>query len=95
METKHTPGPWAIERLTNGAYPRTVITHQTNYRACIVADLHNASLNGEAEANARLIAAAPELLAALEKIDANAAESVAWIRRVAGGAIAKAKGADT
>ena len=46
----------------------------------------------ELEANARLIAAAPEMLQALERIDANAAESVEWIRRVAREAIAKAKG---
>jgi hypothetical protein len=42
------------------------------------------------QADARLIAAAPDLLAALYKIDANAAESVEWIRRVAREAIAKA-----
>ncbi len=42
------------------------------------------------EANARLIAAAPELLAALHKISANAAESAEWVRRVADEAIAKA-----
>lgn len=44
------------------------------------------------ERNARLVAAAPELFAALEKISANSAESPEWIRRVAGEAIAKAKG---
>jgi hypothetical protein len=44
-------------------------------------------------ANAALIAAAPDLLAALQKIDANAAESVEWIRRVAREAIAKAEAA--
>jgi hypothetical protein len=44
--------------------------------------------------NARLIASAPELLAALEKIDSNAAESVEWIRRVARAAIAKATGTE-
>ena len=42
------------------------------------------------EANARLIAAAPDLLLALQKIDANAAESAEWIRRVAREAIAHA-----
>ena len=45
-----------------------------------------------AAANGILIASAPGLLAALEKIDANAAESVEWIRRVARAAIARAKG---
>ncbi len=45
---------------------------------------------GDAAADIRLIAAAPALLAALQNIDANAAESVEWIRRVARAAIAKA-----
>lgn len=44
------------------------------------------------EANARLIAAAPDLLLALQKIDANAAESAEWIRRVAREAILQATG---
>lgn len=34
----------------------------------------------------------PELVAALEKIDANAAESPVWIRRVARAVLAKATG---
>jgi hypothetical protein len=38
----------------------------------------------------RLIAAAPDMLLALQHIDSNAAESVEWIRRVARAAIAKA-----
>lgn len=44
------------------------------------------------DANARLIAAAPELLAALELIYANAAESPEWIRARIEPAIAKANG---
>lgn len=43
-------------------------------------------------ANARLIAAAPDLLAALQDISANAAEDYRWIRRKADEAIAKATG---
>jgi hypothetical protein len=42
------------------------------------------------EQAARLIAAAPDMLLALQHIDSNAAESVEWIRRVARAAIAKA-----
>ena len=45
-------------------------------------------------ANARLIAAAPELLDALRVIYANAAESPEWIRARIGPAIAKAEGRD-
>jgi hypothetical protein len=43
-------------------------------------------------AHGPLIAAAPDLLAALRNIDSNAAESVEWIRRVAREAIRKAEG---
>jgi hypothetical protein len=44
------------------------------------------------EANARLIAAAPELLAALKLIYANAGESPEWIRARLAPAISKAEG---
>jgi hypothetical protein len=55
---KHTPGPWRIRWLTNG-WP--VITSDAH-------DIADLRLNGNGlphvEANARLIAAAPELLEA-------------------------------
>ena len=57
-----------------------------------IAQINHGWSAAEDDANARLIAAAPELLHALQKIDANAAESVEWIRRVAREAIAKATG---
>lgn len=47
---------------------------------------------GHAEEWANLFAAAPELLSALCMIDANAAESVEWIRRHTRAAIFKATG---
>ena len=46
----------------------------------------------ETEANARLIASAPDLLAALELIYSNAGESPEWIRSRIGPVIQKAKG---
>ncbi len=53
-ETKHTPGPWALhaDHAINGG-------HQIWGDGCLVADVAT-------DANARLIAAAPDLLAALE-----------------------------
>lgn len=82
----HTPAPWSTSCLPNGT-EWTVSFEDGD----MLADLTGCP--NEA-ANARLIAAAPELLAALQKIDANAAESVDWIRRVARQAIAKATGED-
>ena len=87
MTTQHTPGPWTTSSLPNG----------TEWTVSIDDGDMLADLTGcpNEQANARLIAAAPDLLAALQKIDANAAESVEWIRRVAREAIAKATGSST
>jgi hypothetical protein len=57
MTTNHTPGPWAVDNLTVrwGSY---------FVADCVVADC-DIGRQGECQANARLIAAAPDLLAAL------------------------------
>ena len=104
-ETKHTPGPWRI----SGESATTV---QADYRAInseggvLIARALGYPNSGyfpsddEAAANARLIAAAPELLEALEALrdnvgtcicyDESAREFNAW--EMAKAAIAKAKG---
>ena len=84
MTTQHTPGPWEI----NGDQYVESLSLDTPLSICMLADCGEAT-----ESNGALIAAAPDLLAALQKIDANAAESVEWIRRVAREAITKATGA--
>jgi hypothetical protein len=71
-------GPWADGEFHDICDPR-----------CAPPDDDNA---GMINANAQLIAAAPDMLLALQHIDSNAAESVEWIRRVARAAIAKATG---
>lgn len=64
MNTKHTPGPWRHERgmILYGE------TTQTDRGTCynVIAALHGTALPN-AQANARLISAAPELLAACEQ----------------------------
>jgi hypothetical protein len=75
METKFTKGNWYVKSEIDEEYPQ-----KTNYSVhCdpfndgkftftpIIADMRFARSNEEAEANAKLIAAAPELLAALQK----------------------------
>jgi hypothetical protein len=57
----HTPGPWEMQTGTRGP----VITGVKNDDTMVVATL---SAGLSAPANARLIAAAPELLAALKQI---------------------------
>lgn len=64
---KHTPGPWCVEGVGIGALVRARIN------GVIVAVRHRLSAQ-EHEANARLIAAAPELLEALRE-----AVDLAWI----------------
>ncbi len=60
--TQHTQGPWFIQHWDN--FPdQTVISDETNTRCLAVID----KVDEQDEANARLIAAAPELLEALEK----------------------------
>lgn len=56
MKTKHTPGPWIYNDRTAQVYP---------VHSAAIAEVCNHDLNREA--NARLIAAAPELLWALQK----------------------------
>lgn len=58
--TKHTPGPWHIAR-----FDATTVEIRSE-RGLIVAEVGNTST--EDDANARLIAAAPELLSALQRI---------------------------
>jgi hypothetical protein len=100
MSAAHTPGPWHWigDSLTHRQFDIYAPTQTPHQHVCTVNNLPVDKLYTRdadvALANARLIAAAPELLAALQKIDANAAESVEWIRRVARQAIAQAIGED-
>ena len=83
MTTSHTPGPWTL--APNCVYG----IHVFGPDGGVIAQIQGRD-EPQHQANARLIAAAPEMLEALSKISANAAESVEWIRRVADAAIAKA-----
>ena len=104
MEAKHTPGPWKLEipPHMNGKRKKNPFEHGREFiiwtteghRVGIIDGPSNADMEEKFMANARLIAAAPDLLAALEKIDSNAAESAEWIRSVIRPAIAKARGGE-
>jgi len=59
MKTQHTPGPW--QSFNGGAVVGTV---EDRDGSTYVADIRHRA-NGESAANARLIAAAPDMLAAL------------------------------
>ena len=89
MTTQHTPGPWYIDCQNESA--------AIGYRAIVDGDGYTVcSPSPMGQANARLIAAAPDLLAALrlceralEERDAEAEEHAAKAARAA---IAKATG---
>jgi hypothetical protein len=86
-EEKHTPGPW----LADGA---SVYEERDDFS--VICNFWSSSLP-EWEDNARLIAAAPDLLEALKMADAalrGANMNMAVMQRKIEAAIAKAKGGD-
>ena len=90
MKSQFTPGPWlAIPTTATSRNPHSL-------RMDIVStsgEWNPAFIAGDIlPDDARLIASAPELLAALELIHSNAGESPEWIRARIAPAIAKAKG---
>lgn len=107
MTTKHTPGPWVV-----GPTDDTVVTHLgkdgVRYEvAAIDGDYNHPDKWPVMEANARLIAAAPELLGALVEAkrmlgayalllergeNASDAARVTAIEKQAAAALAKARG---
>jgi len=77
--SRHTPGPWTIEDREDRLLIWSDGRH--DYIASLPADIDGldseevaANVRKEQEANARLIAAAPDLLAALERIIGACAE---------------------
>lgn len=115
---QHTPGPWTLETVNTsvgichkiGPFPSNSGIHPTA-SACVYADnirmddVGHSKVGDELLANARLIAAAPDLLAVVKALDADwstegdpdapnwpIAESTRGIWKAARAAIAKAEG---
>lgn len=94
--TMHTPGPWKVGTLRKSGHTRSV----TILPPVVVSSF--GAFDADLEANARLIAAAPELLAALQAIartschieEGNQGPLRAWSEccAIARAAIAKATG---
>jgi hypothetical protein len=85
---QHTPGPWLCEAVGISVacgQKKIVATFE------IELEIEGASVF-DMQANARLIAAAPELLAALEKIAEYPGESLPFVQQLARAAVTKAEG---
>jgi hypothetical protein len=68
QQTKHTPGPWKVyrEKIKDRIRPVTEVWNQNTFVASLDSKLFDtAEVNGQQQANASLIAAAPEMLSAL------------------------------
>lgn len=95
--SKHTPGPWYLEDAGESDRGKLVSIDSSPLRIIARPDWHGN--HEEYMANARLIAAAPELLEALKLCDQRMKElqeltdyPFAWPRLAAREAIAKAEG---
>lgn len=104
MSTQHTPGPWRVTAQYDGQ-PEVCVFAGVGDDSAPVAKAHLPTMLGaainkqQAEANAHLIAAAPDLLAALQVAQAVCGELLQSgdgihvnARRMINAAIAKAKG---
>lgn len=93
--SKHTPGPWIADQLVDGY---DIHAAETRFRVATASDPEMVWGAIGREEDARLIAAAPELLEALEKIVRmfEGADDTVWAvedyHQKARAAIAKAKG---
>lgn len=94
METKFTPGPWRVGEMRN---KYDIVIRDSN-NSPVALGVVAGYLLREAEANARLIAAAPELLDVLTRLEMVAGLGNNYddpVRVSARAAIAKATGAMT
>lgn len=88
----HTPGPWTIKHGTNIMGIRWDVGHEGSVATCGGMQSNMVECRPESEANARLISAAPDMLAALEKIASGAYANHELAGDIARAAILKAKG---
>lgn len=90
---KHTPGPWEITRSFDPGY-KNISAPKHTALAQVVWCMEDEERSPMCEANAHLIAAAPELLEALEALVADESKEYIPTRLwdAARAAIAKAKG---
>ena len=89
--SKHTPGPWKYGAELSSRTGEWLISFDAGNRGRGIGIAETRPGSGQEEANARLIAAAPELLEALEELLAETRINGAFADK-ARAAIAKARG---
>lgn len=90
-ESKHTPGPWEWVRRKSDSGNFFYLHNTTGPMILAAEEYAGASwIEVENAADARLIAAAPDLLAALKALDSNGHTQATWALALK--AIAKAEG---
>ncbi|WP_236209875.1 hypothetical protein [Pseudomonas tohonis] len=97
--SKHTPGPWGLSSKAPHIIKQYDIFGETSVQVCSASGYPNSAFfpsEEEAQGNASLIAAAPELLEALtellDALDRNGSCSYERIREAGRDAVAKALG---
>jgi hypothetical protein len=89
---QHTPGPWAIESPDISGAPIPVRKSENHPQGDLTICHVNPYLAYESEANARLIAAAPDLLDALQAVCDACGDRDTLLMAQCKAALAKAKG---
>ena len=90
--SKHTQGPWMVSRYSQSTLLKSIYIRGGNERIARVTVPDTAQSIEEYEANARLIAAAPDLLEALQHLMVAHGEQLDYAFQQAQDAIAKATG---
>ena len=91
MSSKHTPGPWTVDdREYAGVKWDAIIRNRDNDPVACVGMAGYTEATGQA--NAHLIAAAPDMLEALKKLQDSEYETVDEFFLITNAAIAKAEG---
>lgn len=89
---KHTPGPWVATAVSEYKWSIHNANGHPAPHALVIAPNGDLLRRMRSRANARLIAAAPELLAALRAIDESQLNMSATLERQMHAALAKAEG---
>lgn len=92
MSDKHTPGPWTLGHVGQHGAFEIGVNYRHGLPSFVVAGRNDVShRSAESAANARLIAAAPDMLAALREVAHHADEECGFMMLVKA-AIARAEG---